>query len=279
MGHATREIPGVAAIAGDFEGVLLDQYGVLHDGRAAFPHAHDAVRRLRAAGCRIAVVSNSGKSAAANGERLARLGFPAELFDAVATSGEMCRLRLEEEIAAGRLPAGARVFVVGSGVGALPIEGLPLSRAESAEEADLALIAGRAPDRFSLEEDIARLAPLARRGIRCLCANPDRLIYTASGEAAPGGGALADAYAAAGGPVERLGKPHAAFFRLALDLLGDIEPSRVLMVGDSLEHDIAGAKAVGCRTLLVQGGVQSAVLPTPGTGSAAPNFSMPRLRW
>jgi HAD superfamily hydrolase (TIGR01459 family) len=278
-----REIAGLATVfaasEGELEAVLLDQFGVLHDGRTAFPEALEAVRRLRAGGLKTAVLSNSGKRAQANAARLARLGFEPGLFDAVLTSGELCRLRLREDLASGRLAPGARVLVVASGSDALPTEGLPLREAP-AEEAELVLIAGRDPARRSLEEDLDRLRPAAFRGIRCLCANPDLAIYGPdpdSGGAAPGAGALAAAYAEAGGPVEWLGKPHAEIFRRALALLGDPDPARVLMIGDSLEHDIAGAKRVGCRTLFVRGGVQSCQ-PVP-EGAPAPELSMPRLCW
>jgi HAD superfamily hydrolase (TIGR01459 family) len=271
-----REIAGLAAVADELEGVLLDQFGVLHDGRAAFPEALETVRRLRARGLKLAVLSNSGRTVGANAARLTRLGFAAGLFDVVLTSGELCRLRLGEDLAAGRLAQGARVFTVASGAEALPTEGLPLLAAVRAEEADLVLIAGRDPARWSIEDDLDRLRPAALRGIRCLCANPDLTIYGPGG-AAPGPGGLAAAYAEAGGPVEWFGKPHAEIFRRALVLLGDPDPSRVLMIGDSLEHDIAGAGRIGCRTLFVRGGVQSCHSMVERT--LMPELSLSRLRW
>ena len=50
---------------------------------------------------------------------------------------------------------------------------------------------------------------------------------------------------------EKLGcnKPSPQFFRKILDLAGVSDASRAVMVGDSLEADIIGAKAVGMRTI------------------------------
>jgi ribonucleotide monophosphatase NagD (HAD superfamily) len=48
------------------------------------------------------------------------------------------------------------------------------------------------------------------------------------------------------------GKPHLPIFH-ALET--SLATNRLLMVGDSLEHDIAGAAAAGWDTLLVQGGL------------------------
>jgi putative hydrolase of the HAD superfamily len=45
-------------------------------------------------------------------------------------------------------------------------------------------------------------------------------------------------------------KPHASIFRAALDGLG-VEPHEAVMVGDSLEDDVEGARALGMRGLLV----------------------------
>ncbi len=50
-------------------------------------------------------------------------------------------------------------------------------------------------------------------------------------------------------------KPDRRFFDLALELSG-LEPSTVLFVGDSPEHDVIGAHAAGMRTaLIVDGGL------------------------
>src|SRR5215469_5457333 len=50
-------IPGLSAIAERYDHVLLDQWGVLHDGRAIFPAAGAAVAALRRAGKQVLVLS------------------------------------------------------------------------------------------------------------------------------------------------------------------------------------------------------------------------------
>ncbi len=270
---SARPIAGLSEIVAGFDAILFDQYGVLHDGRRAFPGAAEAARRARAAGLGAAVLSNSGKRAEANAERLARLGFARELFDAVVTSGEACRGRLAADLAAGRLAEGAAVLVVARGGPDAALEGLPLRLTDAPEKAALVLIAGREPERVTLAEDAARLAPLAARGVPAFCSNPDATMYSDIGPA-PGPGALATAYAEAGGPVTWFGKPHRPIFESALAALGGPNPARVLMIGDSPEHDVAGAQAIGCATLLVTEGVQAG-----DAAAVAPDFAIPRLVW
>lgn len=55
-------------------------------------------------------------------------------------------------------------------------------------------------------------------------------------------------------------KPHPEIFRRALDAL-DVEASQAIMVGDSLVEDIAGAAALGIRTLWLATGSEDAPLP------------------
>lgn len=44
-----REIPGLSAIAGAFDAFLVDQYGVLRDGRGPYPGAAETLVRLKRA--------------------------------------------------------------------------------------------------------------------------------------------------------------------------------------------------------------------------------------
>ena len=61
------------------QGVLLDQFGVLHDGKVAFPEAIEAVKQL-AASKKVYILSNSSRRAATALQKIASLGYPAESF-------------------------------------------------------------------------------------------------------------------------------------------------------------------------------------------------------
>lgn len=43
------------------QGVLLDQFGVLHDGKNAYPDAIEAVSKLARQGRKIVILSNSSR--------------------------------------------------------------------------------------------------------------------------------------------------------------------------------------------------------------------------
>ena len=67
---------GLADIASRYGGFIVDQWGVLHDGARPYPDALDCLARLREAGKRVVLLSNSGKRTAINRARLAEIGMP-----------------------------------------------------------------------------------------------------------------------------------------------------------------------------------------------------------
>ena len=56
-----RVVNGVHDFVSEYKGILLDQFGVLHDGRKPYPGAIGAVQSLYENGLRIILVSNSGR--------------------------------------------------------------------------------------------------------------------------------------------------------------------------------------------------------------------------
>src|SRR5689334_25377902 len=84
-----RLIGGLSEILDQFDACLIDQYGVLHDGRSVFPGAAACLGALRKAGKPVIVVTNSSKRAEANIARLLALGLPREAFSDLLSSGEL----------------------------------------------------------------------------------------------------------------------------------------------------------------------------------------------
>lgn len=266
----TRRIGRLREIADSFDAALVDQFGVLHDGRHAFHDAKECLRALARRGVPAIALSNSGKRARFNAARLERLGFDETLFRAVISSGELAHARLGEMLREGTLRPGDRIAAISRGDEAGALEGLDLRQVRPTPDARLLLIAGVEPERMSRHAYRETLAPLARSGVPALCVNPDLAIHVDGGSAF-GPGAIAADYAGMGGDVATLGKPGREMFDAGLSALGNPQPSRTLMIGDSPAHDIAGARAAGCLSLLVEGGVQSGE-----TGEPA-DFRMERL--
>jgi hypothetical protein len=90
-----QRIDGVGEVLQQCTGVLLDQFGVLHDGKVPYPHAAAAVKRLADAGKQIIVLSNSSRRSGGTIGKLVKMGFKQEWFTgklghAVAGCGFTC---------------------------------------------------------------------------------------------------------------------------------------------------------------------------------------------
>jgi HAD superfamily hydrolase (TIGR01459 family) len=256
-----RRLTGLGAIIDEADAFLLDQFGTLHDGVALYPGVAEAMAMLRDAGKRLIILSNSGRRSGPNIARLARIGLPPHSYDGFLSSGEVV-WRLLASPTLPEIANARRCLVLSRGADAEALTGLALERTDDAGTADLVLLLGSEADRIGLDAYRDRLAPAARRGTLCLCGNPDRAMVLADGGLAPAAGRIAELYAAMGGPVLWIGKPGAAIYDAAFAMLkpmlgGVVDRARVWAVGDSVEHDIAGAAAHGCRSLLVLTGIMA----------------------
>ena len=275
-----REIGGLGEIADRYDAFLFDQYGVLHDGVRPYAGTVDVLSRLAA---RSLIITNSGKRSAMNRDRLARLGIARVLYRDLLSSGEVAWTGLRDGSFGRPFARGGRAYIVGRAGESYGFDALDLVSVEAPAHADFILILGSDAPATSLDRYARLLQPAAAIGLPALCCNPDRLMLT-GGAPVPAPGAIAAIYASLGGPVRSIGKPHAEIYRAALALAGDPPPSRVLALGDSIEHDIAGAAALGIVTALVRTGVSSAlgraeIATRCAAAGCEPDWILPELKW
>jgi HAD superfamily hydrolase (TIGR01450 family) len=225
---------------------LLDLDGVVYVGPHAVPGAAEAIERSAALGLRsVYVTNNASRPPGLVAEQLRSLGVPADADDVVTSA------QLAAGILAQRLPAGARVLVVG-GVGlteALTAEGL--APVTTMDDEPAAVVQGFAPQLGW--RDLAEGARAVRAGLLWVATNLDLTVPTPHGPA-PGNGSLVAAVAAAGGrgPDEVAGKPGPRAFR---DAAARTRSRRPLVVGDRLDTDLEGARAAQIPGLLVLTGI------------------------
>jgi HAD superfamily hydrolase (TIGR01459 family) len=244
----------VSDLADRFDALILDLWGVVMDGTHAYEGAPECMAELHAHGKKIILLSNAPRRESAVAERLAGMGIDAKLYDRIVSSGEASRIALETRSDPAFAALGRCYYYVGPGRDANLLEGLDYEAAPL-ESADFLLNTGIVDDDDPVEKYHSMLTTAAGRGLPMVCTNPDRVVVRHSGQRVLCAGALAEAYEAMGGQVHYFGKPYPAIYDVCFDMLDGIDRARVLAVGDTLETDIAGAKAVGLETVLVQGGV------------------------
>lgn len=245
---------GLAALLPRYDGFLLDQWGVLHDGVRPYPGAAAALEMLRAAGKRVIILSNSGRSGAENARQLAKFGFAPELYDEVVSAGDDARDALVARDEPFHRALGRRCLLLAREGEAYLAEGLGLDLVDDVALADFILLMTMDPPRQSVAGWMTLLDAASERRLPMVCANPDLHRASPNGGLQEAPGLVARTYEHLGGTVRYQGKPQPRIYRTCLTKLG-LDRSRVIAIGDSLEHDIAGAQGAGIDSVFIGGGL------------------------
>jgi HAD superfamily hydrolase (TIGR01459 family) len=282
-------IHGLGDLAADYDVLLCDIWGVIHNGVTADQAACAALARWAATRGPVVLISNSPRPSREVVAQLDDLCVPRAAWSNIITSGDATRALL-----AARAPGPA--FRIGPDRDDPLYAGLDL-QFSSLDAATFIACTGPNDDDIETPEDYRGvLTRAADRDLEMICANPDivvqrgdRLIYC--------GGALAQLYEALGGKAIMAGKPHSPIYELALEqarvlTAGPLALDRVLAVGDGLATDIAGANRAGLDVLFIAGGVHGGpALFEGGSLSAAAvtqllerqglhaNSALPSLSW
>jgi HAD superfamily hydrolase (TIGR01459 family) len=252
-----RLFDGMRALAPEYDGVILDLWGVVHDGTAPFPGVLDCMERLIGADKRLILLSNAPRRSDDVIRRIARIGVPERLYHGVMSSGEEAWQSLKRRSEQFYAALGRRCLHIGSERDLEIREGLDLTFVGAPAEADFILNTGPAEWEDTIEDYAALLRAALDRGVPMVCANPD-LVVIHDGKPALCAGALAEEYERLGGRVRWHGKPYPSVYDSCLGLLGISDRRRILAIGDSLRTDIAGATGAGIASLLIAGGIHAA---------------------
>ena len=245
-----KRVSCVFEIRDSFDAIVLDAWGVLNLGDVPIPRALAAITDLRAAGVPLLVLSNDAavdKTIAIANHRRRGYDFRA---DEIIAGLDL----LPETLATLALEAPPGLIAdppvpMETLTGAMPVLG-----DDPAAYDEVPAVVFLSADRWSEpKQDLLRESLVRRRRPLIVC-NPD----IASPEAhllnaEPGYYAhrIADE---TGDPPILCGKPGLGIYRKALARLRGIRPERVLCVGDTPHTDILGARAAGCRAMLVESG-------------------------
>jgi HAD superfamily hydrolase (TIGR01459 family) len=243
-----------STLAGGYDAVLSDVWGVIHNGVAATAAACDTLARFRQSGGTVILITNAPRPGQVVLKFLDKVGVPHDAYDGIVSSGDVTRA-----VMAAR-PDKA-VFHVGPERDLPIFDGLGLSFV-GLEQANYVVCTGLRNDEVETPESYrAELGQLLKRKLFMLCGNPDlvvergdKLVYCA--------GAIADLYRSLGGEVLYAGKPHRPIYDLALEriaaLRGKPAPlARVLTIGDSIRTDLKGATDYGLDCLFVTAGIHA----------------------
>lgn len=273
--------PSFASLIPHYDGFILDQFGVLHNGKHALDGAIELMNHLaRTNDKKLIILSNTSQPASAALAKLPKYGFDTDCLVGAVTSGEeashFVRTKFGNEprralwLTWQEESPGSKQFLKQCGTN--------ISLASSVDEADFIVAHGSevwkkgdgsviSLGSFMTDASFDDIDPLlnecAKRNLPMVCANPDFIVHLAGGKIAHMPGKIMERYQDLGaGKVYSFGKPDVGHFEACLRDLG-LDKSQVAHVGDSLHHDVAGANECGVDSIFVTGGVHSKELYGP----------------
>jgi HAD superfamily hydrolase (TIGR01459 family) len=254
-------IDGIGPLLSRYDLLLCDVWGVVHNGRTAHPQAVDALKRARAAGTTVLLITNAPRPGAVIERQIVHFAVPRDCYDTIVASGDVTRDEL-------RRRPGVKIFHLGPERDMPNYEGLDLTLV-SVEQAELVVCTGFFDDTVETPDDYREmLARVRQRGLPMICANPD-IVVERGDQLVWCAGALARDYEAIGGDVVYAGKPYAPIYHLALERATTLRAKavgrdRVLAIGDGVRTDLAGAVRQNIDCLFVADGIHAAELNLDG---------------
>lgn len=258
-------VAGLSDIADGYDLFLVDQWGVLHDGASPYPGALDALGLLTELGKPVVILSNSARRVDYGIERMAEIGIPRDMYANLVTSGEETWQHLRHRPDAFYRSLGRRCLLYSWGGDRGLTHGVDVETVDSVEQADFILNAGT--NREPIEWYVPELSAGVGHGLPMICANPDLVSVTPEGELIITPGTVARKYEELGGYVRWHGKPDRSVYETCFALYPRAE--RILGIGDSLHHDVAGARGAGIDCLFVAGGIHAPELGIAWGGEPA----------
>jgi HAD superfamily hydrolase (TIGR01459 family) len=241
------------ALLARYDLLISDVWGVVHDGLWALEPACAALSAYRAAGGAVVLLSNAPGPSEQVADVLDKKRVPRGAWDRLVTSGDVTKAL----IAASHH---RKVFHIGWQDDRAIFNGADVVLVGEAE-ADLVVATELNDYRTETPEQYRPLLErFAARGVPFICGNPDLVVHVGE-DLLPCAGSLALIYEELGGSVAYAGKPYRPAYDLALEAARSgrggraVEASRVLVIGDAVRTDLAGARLMGFDSLFIAGGI------------------------
>jgi HAD superfamily hydrolase (TIGR01459 family) len=247
------KLKDIFEIQDDYDCFLFDLWGVLTEGDFCYPGVIDNLRKLIANKKQVFFISNAPRPVRHSVKVIDHWGIRSVTPDTVITSGEVCRDFIKN--AQKDFNIEPVVYHLEEDRNDNLMEDLECNFTQDIEKANILVISTYRDEWENLNELDPILKRAAERGIFILCANPDIEIPNNMRTRYCSGFFGRKVEEEFGGKVIYTGKPEKIIYeKLFKKIDPSIKKDRILMIGDTLNKDILGAKRMGIKAALVMTG-------------------------
>ncbi len=255
----TTFIKKFSEISKNYEVLICDLWGCLHNGKTSFKEALKALETFRKNSKLVVLVTNAPRPKQMVEKQINKLGINSSQYDFLLTSGE-----LTSEYLGLCNKNKLKVFHIGNNKNHSVFENIKQYNRNlqieitTLREADILVCTEPFnPVSDALENYHDILYSGVKRALPFICSNPD-LVVDVGDVRELCAGSIANMYQSLGGETIYLGKPFRKIYHKVYKFISqkiELQKSKILCIGDGINTDIKGATNEGLDSLLIIGGL------------------------
>lgn len=235
-------------IQNDYDLFLFDMWGVMIEGNETYEGVIEEINEL-AENKKVLFLTNAPRPNNIIAANLTRWGMKNITNDRVFTSGDVARAIIKEKFLDKNITP--KIMHLGADKNDQILHGIDCTSVDHHKDADILLLTLYRDEHENIHEYDNFLKEAAKsKNLLTICANPDTIVPN-KGVQRYCAGYFAEIVEQAGGEVIYTGKPKREIYDKILQLYPTVPKNRILMIGDTFDTDILGAKTVGINAALV----------------------------
>ena len=246
-----KPIVNISRIIENYDTIVLGMSGVISEGAGILPEAKDALQKLKKAGKKIVLLTNSAMRVEDIVKMLQENNLPLNTFANIVSAGEIMHYMFK--LRKGNFATiGNSYFNLGSSNDNVIFSGLEYEAVDKLGQADFLFMGSTTHPQDTIDKYLQIMEFAASMNVPLVCVGNDTSGFI-NGEICIAAGVVAEQYAALGGQIITIGKPESRIFEYTLEGIGEKE--KTLLIGDSITTDIRGANLYGIDSVLISKGV------------------------
>lgn len=264
----------------NYDALFVDIWGVIHEGFDPYPNVVDSLNDLIKHGKKIIFLSNSPRPITKVKAKLTNLKINTEQ-SMIFTAGELVREKISQKNDGVFKNLGNNVYHLGDENDRDLLDNLNINIVDQLEMADYMITNYFTHEKKNINKFKDIFDKAKKFNLPLICANPDVIIANGDGLVYCSG-YFSKQYEEIGGICYYYGKPYADIYHRAFEILQSVglkNKEKILMIGDTLDTDIKGARDFGIDSLLVLTGNGKKSYQQINNGNLKPSFIVDSLSY